>query len=211
MNAGEIEQFDTLGATFDERIAQARDLSKNIVLEMEPERTESKFAAKTDQAHPKFTVADGYELTLWAENPLLHKPTQMNFDPQGRLWVASSETYPQVEVGQTPNDKIVVLQDSDGNGKADKSTVFADGMLIPTGVLPADGGVYVGQSTDLLHFKDTNGDGKADTKTRVLSGFGTEDTHHNLHTLRRGPDGRLWMTQSIYTRTDTETPHGVSA
>ena len=60
-----------------------------------------------------------------------------------------------------------------------------------------------------MFLKDTDGDGKADLKQRVLSGFGTEDTHHNLHTLRWGPDGRLYMNQSIYTRTDTETPRGI--
>jgi putative heme-binding domain-containing protein len=208
-NAVEIPQFDQLVAEQDEAIAKMRDLSKNVIIPAPPLRSESAFAAKVTQPYPNFTVADGYEITLWAENPLLHKPTQMNFDPSGKLWVASSETYPQVEVGQTPDDKIIVLQDSDGDGKADKSTVFADGMMMPTAVLPGDGGVYVGQSTDLLHFKDTDGDGKADEKTRVLSGFGTEDTHHNIHTLRRGPDGRLWFDQSIYTRTDSETPSGI--
>jgi glucose/arabinose dehydrogenase/HEAT repeat protein len=208
-NAKEIPQFDALIAEEEAVIAKMRDLSKNVVVPDAPVRTESEFAKNTPQPHPSFTVAEGYEITLWAENPLLHKPTQMNFDPSGKLWVASSETYPQVEVGQTPDDKIIVLSDSDGDGKADKSEVFATGMLMPTAVLPGDGGVYVGQSTDLLHFKDTDGDGKADVKTRVLSGFGTEDTHHNIHTLRRGPDGRLWFNQSIYTRTDTETPGGV--
>ncbi len=208
-NAKEIPQFDALIAEQETAIAKMRDLSKNVVVPDAPVRTESAFAKNVTQPHPSFTVADGYEITLWAENPLLHKPTQMNFDPSGKLWVASSETYPQVEVGQTADDKIIVLSDSDGDGKADKSSVFAEGMLMPTAVLPGDGGVYVGQSTDLLHFKDTDGDGKADVKTRVLSGFGTEDTHHNIHTLRRGPDGRLWFDQSIYTRTDTETPHGV--
>lgn len=208
-NAKEIPQFDTLIAEQEAAIAKMRDLSKNVVVPDAPVRTESAFAKNVTQPHPNFTVAEGYEITLWAENPLLHKPTQMNFDPSGKLWVASSETYPQVEVGQTADDKIIVLSDSDGDGKADKSSVFAEGMLMPTAVLPGDGGVYVGQSTDLLHFKDTDGDGKADVKTRVLSGFGTEDTHHNIHTLRRGPDGRLWFNQSIYTRTDTETPHGV--
>jgi glucose/arabinose dehydrogenase len=82
-------------------------------------------------------------------------------------------------------------------------------LLIPTGIEVGDGGAYVAQSTELLHFKDTNGDGKADERRIVMSGFGTEDTHHNLHTLRWGPDGRLYMNQSVYTRTDTETPHGV--
>ena len=205
-NAGEIAGFDKLVAEEEAVIASLRDLTKNIVVPEAPVRTESAVAAKISQAYPEFTVADGYEISLWAENPLLHKPTQINFDPSGRLWVASSQTYPQVEVGQTPNDKIIVLEDSDRDGKADKSSVFADGMMMPTAVLPGDGGVYVGQSTDLLHFKDTNGDGKADVKTRILSGFGTEDTHHNIHTLRRGPDGRLWFNQSIYTRSDVETP-----
>jgi putative membrane-bound dehydrogenase-like protein len=119
--------------------------------------------------------------------------------------------YPHIEPGQAATDKIIVLEDTDGDGKADKSTVFAEGLLIPTGVEPGDGGCYVAQSTELLHFKDTNGDGKADERRIVLSGFGTEDTHHNLHTLRWGPDGRLWMNQSIYTRTDTETPQACCA
>ena len=208
-NAGEIPQFDALIAEEDAAIAQMRDLSSGNIVPMKETSTESKFAQKTQQEQPVFTVAEGFEVTLWAENPLFHKPTQMNFDPQGRLWVTSCLSYPQIEVGQTPDDKAIILEDTDGDGKADKSTVFADGMLMPTGLLPADGGVYVAQSTDLLHFKDTDGDGKADVKTRVLSGFGTEDTHHNLHTLRRGPDGRIWMNQSIYTRSDVETPHGI--
>lgn len=208
-NAGEVLAFDNLVAEEDGRIAQMRDLSKKVIVPAPPIRTESQAAAKTTQPYPEFTVADGYEVTLWAENPMLHKPTQMNFDERGRLWVASSETYPQVELGQTPNDKIVVLEDTNQDGKADAAKVFASGMMMPTAVLPGDGGCYVGQSTDLLHFKDTDGDGVADSMRRVLSGFGTEDTHHNIHTLRRGPDGKLWMNQSIYTRTDTETPNGL--
>ncbi|WP_367872871.1 PVC-type heme-binding CxxCH protein [Luteolibacter sp. Populi] len=208
-NAGEIEAFDKLVAEEDSRIAQLRDLTKQVTLPEPAKRTESKVAAHTPQPHPEFTVADGYEVTLWAENPLLHKPTQMNFDAAGRLWVASSETYPQIEVGQTADDKIIVLDDTDGDGKADSSKVFAEGMLMPTAVLPVSGGCYVAQSTDLLYFPDHDGDGKADSKQRVLTGFGTEDTHHNLHTLRRGPDGKLWMNQSIYTRSDVETPNGL--
>jgi putative heme-binding domain-containing protein len=208
-NAGEILAFDNLVTEEDGRIALMRDLSKKVIVPAPPIRNDSQVAAKTKQPYPEFTVADGYEVTLWAENPMLHKPTQMNFDERGRLWVASSETYPQVELGQTPNDKIVVLEDTNLDGKADAAKVFASGMMMPTAILPGDGGCYVGQSTDLLHFKDTNGDGVADSMRRVLSGFGTEDTHHNLHTLRRGPDGKLWMNQSIYTRTDTETPNGL--
>lgn len=162
-----------------------------------------------EQPIPDFTLADGLEISLYAHNPLLHKPIQMNFDPQGRLWVASSSVYPQIKPGQSPDDKIIVLEDRDGDGVAETSSVFAEGLLIPTGVEPGDGGVYVGQSTELLHFEDTDGDGVADKRRVVLSGFGTEDTHHILHTLRWGHDGQLYMNQSIYIHSHIETPHGV--
>ncbi|MEO1527111.1 MAG: PVC-type heme-binding CxxCH protein [Planctomycetota bacterium] len=207
-NAVEIPQFDPLIEVEEKRIAALRAL-KPVQLQAEPPRLKSKYAEFTQQPRPDFVVADDLEVTLWAENPLLNKPIHMNFDAQGRLWIASSEAYPMIEVGQSLPDKIVVLADRDGDGKADESTVFADGLLIPTGVVPGDGGVYVAQSTDLLFLKDTDGDGKADKRERVLSGFGTEDTHHNLHTLLFGPDGRLYMNQSVYTRTDAETPFGV--
>ena len=206
-NAIEIPQYDTLINDSETRIAKLKDLKSKAVTPTP--KTDSKFAKFTAQPTPEFTVAEGFSVSLFAENPLLNKPIQMNFDPQGRLWVASSEAYPMIEVGQTNPDKVIVLEDTTGDGKADKSTVFADGLLIPTGVLPGDGGVYVAQSTDLLFLKDTDGDLKADEKIRLLSGFGTEDTHHNLHTLLWGPDGRLHMHQSVYTRTDTETPFGV--
>ncbi|MEW6306635.1 MAG: PVC-type heme-binding CxxCH protein, partial [Verrucomicrobiota bacterium] len=172
-------------------------------------KSEAKPFPETKLETMKFDVADGFEVNLYAENPLLAKPIQMNFDPQGRLWIASSEVYPQIAPGQEAKDKVLILEDTDGDGVAEKSTVFADGLLIPTGVAPGDGGVYVGQSTELLHFKDTNGDGKADQKRIVLSGFGTEDTHHIVHTLRWAHDGQLYFNQSIYIRTYTETPHGV--
>ncbi len=207
-NAVEIPKFDELVAQDEEKIRSLRKLQPVALQEPEPQ-LESKYARFTEQPIPEFTVGKDLEVSLWAANPQLNKPIQINFDPQGRLWVASSEAYPMIEVGQSPPDKILVLEDSNGDGKADKSTVFAEGLLIPTGVEPGDGGVYVAQSTDLLFLKDTDGDGKADLKRRVQSGFGTEDTHHNLHTLRWGPDGRLYMNQSVYTRTDTETPHGV--
>ena len=163
-----------------------------------------------DQATPLFEVAPGFEVNLYAESPLLAKPIQMNFDPQGRLWIASSSVYPQIQPGQVADDKILVLEDRNGDGYAEKSSVFADGLMIPTGVMPGDGGAYVGQGTELLHFKDSHGDGKADRKRIVLSGFGTEDTHHIVHTLRWGPDGRLYFNQSIYIHSHIETPNGVA-
>ncbi len=165
--------------------------------------------ANPDLELQSFQVAEGFEVNLFAADPLLAKPIQMNWDPQGRLWVATSETYPQIKPGEPANDKIIVLEDRNRDGLADKTTVFAEGLLIPTGVAPGDGGAYVAGSTDLLHLRDTNGDGRADQERVVLSGFGTEDTHHILHTFRWGVDGRLYFNQSIYIHSHIETPHGV--
>src|SRR5260221_9520252 len=99
-------------------------------------------------------VADGFEVNLFAADPMLAKPIQMNFDAAGRLWVACSEVYPQIKPGQKANDKIIILEDTKGAGQADKVTVFADGLLIPTGIEPGDGGCYVADSTDIVHFSD---------------------------------------------------------
>jgi len=156
-----------------------------------------------------FQVAEGFEVNLFAADPLIAKPIQMNFDAAGRLWVATSEVYPQITPGEQANDKILVLEDLDGDGRADKTTVFADGLLIPTGIEPGDGGAYVADSTELLHLIDEDGDGRSDRRRVMLSGFGTEDTHHILHTLRWGHDGFLYMNQSIYIHSHIETPYGV--
>ncbi len=156
-----------------------------------------------------FQMAEGFEVNLFAADPALAKPIQMNFDAQGRLWVVSSEVYPHIEPGQVANDRVLVLSDADGDGRAEETRVFADGLLIPTGIEPGDGGAYVANSTELVHFRDTDGDGRADQRRVVLSGFGTEDTHHILHTFRWGPDGHLYFNQSIYIHSHIETPHGV--
>ncbi len=218
-NAKEIPMFDPLIANEEAVIAK---LSQPVPHNYELVKTsDSKLPKENAQvaeatqetvkplALPDFDVAPGFEISLYAENPLLAKPIQMNFDPRGRLWVASSSVYPQIQPGQTADDKIIILEDTKGVGHADKSTAFADGLLIPTGVEPGDGGVYVGQSTQLLHFKDTTGSGRADQKRIVLSGFGTEDTHHIVHTLDWGMDGQLYFDQSIYIHSHIETPHGV--
>ncbi|MBO0699724.1 MAG: HEAT repeat domain-containing protein, partial [Zavarzinella sp.] len=186
-----------------------------IVLAALPATAFAQADAKVPDPDPElerksFIVADGFEVNLFAADPLLAKPIQMNFDPQGRLWVASSEVYPQIKPGQIANDKVIILEDTNGDGKADKTTVFADGLLIPTGVEPGDGGAYVANSTELVHLSASKPGEKPDRKRIVLSGFGTEDTHHIIHTFRWGPDGCLYFNQSIYIHSHIETPHGVS-
>ncbi|MGL6073046.1 MAG: PVC-type heme-binding CxxCH protein [Fimbriiglobus sp.] len=156
-----------------------------------------------------FILPEGFEVNLFAADPMLAKPIQMNFDPAGRLWIAASEVYPQIKPGQPSTDRVLILEDTNNDGQADKTTVFAEGLLIPTGVAPGDGGAYVADSTDLVHFSDPDpATGKARKKRIVLSGFGTEDTHHILHTFRWGPEGSLYMSQSIYIHSHIETPFG---
>lgn len=156
-----------------------------------------------------FHVADGYEISLFATDPMVVKPIQMNWDAEGRLWIVSSTAYPHTKTGETANDKIFVLEDTDGDGKADKSTIFAEGLQTPTGILPGDGGVYVANATEILFLKDTDGDGKADERKRILNGFGTADTHHLIHTFRWGPEGQFYFNQSIYIYSSIETPAGL--
>lgn len=154
-------------------------------------------------------VAEGFEINLFATDPMIDPPIQMCWDEQGRLWVATSTSYPQPIPGQQPNDKIFVLEDLDGDGQADQSTLFADGLLTPTGIAVGDGGIYVANSTEILHLQDTNGDGQADTRRVVLSGFGADDTHHLIHSFRWGPDGLFYLNQSVYIYSHIETPWGV--
>lgn len=217
-NAGEIPKFDPLIEEWEARIlkliaseqataASTREMAR--MLETSGQEESGTLPART-QNLPVFDTDDRFEVTLWAENPLLHKPIQINWDARGRLWVASSELYPQIQPGQPALDTVVVLEDTDGDGRADSSRVFGGGLMIPTGVLPDNlGGCYVADSHQLLHLSDTTGDGKADTSRIVMTSFGTEDTHHNLHTLRWGFDGRMYMNQSIYTHSHIETPHGI--
>jgi len=209
-NAVEIEQFDALLEKADAAIVTLRDGKQAPELPELPANN----PAPSPNAAPAFTLDDGLEMTLWAENPLLSKPVEMNWDAKGRLWVASTPIYPQIQPGAYPTDKVLILEDTKHTGHADKGTLFADDLLIPTGVAPApreDGcdSAFVGASTELLELTDTDGDGKADRRRVVLSGFGTEDTHHTIHSLHWGVDGRLYCSQSIYIHSHMETPWGV--
>lgn len=156
-----------------------------------------------------FKLIEGAKINLFAHEPAVANPTHMNWDARGRLWVVSSPLYPHIQPGQEEQDKIVILEDTDGDGVADKHTDFATNLHIPTAVLPGDGGCYVANSVEVLFLRDTDGDDVADERSVVLSGFGTEDTHHLVHTFRWGPEGMLWLNQSIYIHTHLETPYGV--
>ncbi|MBP82774.1 MAG: dehydrogenase [Verrucomicrobiales bacterium] len=156
-----------------------------------------------------FDLLDGYQVNLFASDPMLANPVHMHWDASGRLWVACSWAYPQLKPGEVANDKIIILEDTDGDGAADKSTVFADGLYLPTGIEFANGGVYVGQSPDVFFLKDTDGDDIADVKELALTGFGIEDNHHSISAWRRGPGGWIYFQEGIFLHAQVETPFGV--
>ena len=209
-NAKEMQQFDAL-------LEKADALIAALLTGGEPVPLPAKMAPMpVDTAAPKpdFKMDSGMSAELWAANPLISKPLHSYWDTSGRMWIASTPIYPQIEPGAVASDRIFIVEDTDHDGKADRSTIFSDDLLIPSTVAPVervDGKLeaYVGASTDLFLLTDTSGDGKADSKRVVLSGFGAEDTHHTVHTLFWGQDGRLFINQSIYTHTHLETPWGV--
>ncbi|MGY8770058.1 MAG: PVC-type heme-binding CxxCH protein [Pirellulales bacterium] len=156
-----------------------------------------------------FDLLPGYQVNLFASDPMFANPIHMHWDSKGRLWVACSWAYPQLKPGEVANDKIIILEDTDDDGVADKSTVFADGLYLPTGIELANGGCYVAQSPDIFFLKDTDGDDVADVKELVLTGFGIEDSHHSISAWRRGPGGWLYFQEGIFLHSQIETQHGV--
>jgi azurin/glucose/arabinose dehydrogenase len=187
--------------------------AKQPVEKKEPNRGGDIDLASQDPAvaQQRFTVQEGYEISLFAsekEFPELAKPVAFNFDDRGRLWVSTLPSYPHYLPGEAPRDKIIILEDTDNDGKADKSSTFADDLYLPTGFELGDGGVYVGLQPFLAFLKDTDGDGKADTRDYLLHGFGTEDSHHAVHAFQWGPEGGLYFHEGIFHNTQVETPYG---
>ena len=109
----------------------------------------------------------------------------MQWDHKGRLWIAESIDYPnEIITSRKGNDRIKILEDTDGDGKSDKTTIFVDGLNIPTSFTFASGGVIVAHAPDMLFIKDTDGDDKADETRILFTGFGLQDTHAGPSNLR---------------------------
>jgi glucose/arabinose dehydrogenase len=164
-----------------------------------------------EDAIKQFTLPEGYEINLFAsevEFPDLQKPVQLTFDAQGRLWVCTMPSYPQYLPGVPVNDKVLIFEDADGDGRADKQTVFADGLHLPTGLEIGDKGVYVAQQPNLMHLRDTDGDDRADTRELVLHGFDSGDSHHSISAFTWDPAGALYFQEGTFHRTQVETPYG---
>ncbi|MCW3115703.1 MAG: dehydrogenase, partial [Segetibacter sp.] len=138
-------------------------------------------------------VPPGFELQLFASEPDVINPIFMNWDEKGRLWVIETVDYPnEVKDGDIGDDRIKVLEDTNGDGKADKTTLFADKLNIPTSFAFVNGGILVSTAPSFLFLKDTDGDGKADVRQPMLSGWGKDDTHAQASNLRYGLDNKIW-------------------
>ena len=222
----EMEVLDVMTANRDKRIwavAQGERPARSTTATRPPfipvddqqararARTASTSSSTARRPSSKMTVAKGMKVNLFAsekEFPELAKPVQMAFDTKGRLWVAVWPTYPHWKPKEAMNDKLLILEDTDGDGKADKCTVFADNLHCPTGFEFCNGGVLVAQAPDLLFLKDTDGDDKADVRERVLHGLDSADTHHTANSFVLDPGGALYFQEGTFHHTQVETPYG---
>jgi putative membrane-bound dehydrogenase-like protein len=139
-------------------------------------------------------VPPGFTLELYAAEPDIINPIAMEWDERGRLWVIETVDYPNTvrEDKSSGDDRIKICEDTDGDGKADKFTLFAEDLNIPTSMVFANGGIIVSQAPHFLFLKDTDGDDKADVRKVIMEGWGTFDTHAGPSNLRYGFDNQIW-------------------
>jgi len=159
----------------------------------------------------KFTLTKGFKVECFAseeEFPDLANATAMAFDAKGRLWVCTMPGYPQWRPGDEFIDKIIILEDSDGDGKANYCTTFADKLHLPISFEFHNGGILLSDQRNLTFLKDTNGDDKADVREVMLSGFDSADSHHVINAFSKGPGGELYFNEGTFHHTQVETPYG---
>jgi putative membrane-bound dehydrogenase-like protein len=160
-----------------------------------------------------FKLAAGYEINLVASEeqfPELANPVALDFDNQGRLWVATMPSYPHWKPKTVLDDKLLILEDSDQDGRTDRCKVFAGGLHQPTGFELGRGGVYVAQQPDVLFLQDTDGDDRADTRIRKLVGFDSADSHHGISAFTWGPGGNLYFNEGTFKFSQVESPYGLT-
>jgi uncharacterized protein len=157
-----------------------------------PPRLQEPLSPEASMQHMQ--VPPGFELQLFAAEPDIANPIAMTWDERGRLWLAETVDYPNTvrEPGEPGRDRITILEDTNGDGRADKITVFADSLNIPTGLVLVNGGVIIAQAPNFLFLRDTTGDDRADVQEVILMGWGTFDTHAGPSNLRYGFDNRIW-------------------
>ena len=220
----EMEMRDVKAANRDRRIwavAQGGDLViKDDNLPPPVEVKTNKRGANPDGSHKFLSgeeaikhmkVPPGCKVNLFASEeqfPQLANPVQMAFDTKGRLWVASWPNYPERTPQSKTGDSLLVFEDTNGDGKADKCTTFIEDLNCPTGFQFYKDGVIVMQAPDLWFARDTNGDGKADWKERILDGMDSADSHHTANSLVLDPGGAIYLSDGVFHRTQVETAAG---
>ncbi len=157
-------------------------------------RTTMQKPLSVEDSMQHYVTPQGMALRLYAdERSFQSKPISMNWDERGRLWLCETLDYPN-ELGQN-RDRIRICEDTDGDHIADKFTIFAEGLSIPTAILIFRGGAIVQNATETIYLKDTNGDDKADTRTTLITGWGAGDTHGGVSNFRYGLDNWIWSMQ----------------
>jgi putative heme-binding domain-containing protein len=159
----------------------------------------------------KMTVHSGMKVELVADEsmfPELINPVQMAFDTKGRLWVAAWPTYPHWRPDEPMNDKLLILEDTNGDGRTDKVKTFAGDLHNPTGFEFWGKGVIVAQGPDILYLEDTDGDDDYDIKTRIIGGLDTADTHHAANSFTFDPSGSVYFQEGTFHHSQGETPWG---
>ncbi|WP_298859375.1 PVC-type heme-binding CxxCH protein, partial [uncultured Gimesia sp.] len=157
-----------------------------------------------------FTLPPEFEIQLVAAEPDIQKPLNMAFDIRGRLWITESSEYPHpVKKGKKGNDAIKILEDTNGDGRADKITTFVEGLNIPIGLYPYKNGVIAFSIPDIAYYEDTDGDDKSDKVTKLFGPMGFErDTHGMNNSFRRGFDGWLYANHGFNNQTSVSGSDG---
>jgi putative membrane-bound dehydrogenase-like protein len=162
---------------------------------------------RPDEAARQMTVPAGFDVQLAAGEPQVHQPIAFTIDPRGRLWVAEAYTYPVRAPEGQGLDKIVILEDTNGDGSLDKRKIFAEGLNLISGLELGFGGVWVGAAPYVLFIPDKDGDDRPDGEPQVLlDGFGYHDTHETLNSFIWGPDGWLYGCHGVFTHSRVGKP-----
>jgi putative heme-binding domain-containing protein len=163
------------------------------------------------EAIEKMTVHSGMKVELVADEgrfPELINPVQMSFDTKGRLWVAAWPTYPHWRPDEAMNDKLLILEDTDGDGRTDRIKTFASDLHNPTGFEFWGKGVIVAQTPNILYLEDTDGDDVYDVKRFLVGGIDSADTHHAANSFTLDPAGTLYFQEGTFHHSQGETPWG---
>ncbi|MBL7697986.1 MAG: hypothetical protein JNK79_07500, partial [Chitinophagaceae bacterium] len=159
-------------------------------------------ALSPEEERRGFELPEGFEINLYASEPLIGKPINISFDARGRMWVTQSFEYPFPAAPGKAKDKLTILEDTDHDGRADQYTVVADTLNIPIGILPVNDGAMVYSIPNIYKYADTNNDGTLDKQQKLFGPFKTNDTHGMINNLVMGYDGWIHACHG-YTNRDT--------